>query len=77
MTSRVEANAASEKPPPMDFARQTMSGLMLEIFARAAAGQLRARLHFVENQQRAVLLGDFAQSLVIAVGPASGCRRSS
>ena len=26
ITSRVEANAASENPPPIDFARQMMSG---------------------------------------------------
>ena len=38
-----------------------------EIFARAAAGQFRAGFHFVENQQRAIFPGDFAQRLVVAL----------
>ena len=61
MTAFDVPKAASGKPPPIDFARQIMSGFTPKYSRRAAPAELGAGLHFVEDQQRAVLIAEFAQ----------------
>ena len=63
ITDLLVPNAAKGKPPPIDLARQIMSGCDAEVFARAAPSELCTGFHFVEDQQRAVFVADLAQAL--------------
>ena len=66
MMSARPPNAPTGRPPPMILPKHVKSGVMPKPLLRAAAGQPETRHHFVENQQRAVRLRDFAQKFQIA-----------
>ena len=54
-------NAASGNPPPIDFARQIMSGVTPKYSEAPPQPSFAPGLHFVEDQQRAVFGGNVAQ----------------
>jgi len=62
MTARLAPERSSGKPPPMDLARQITSGFTPKIRWRRPTPAWRG-LHFVEDQQRAVLAANIAQPL--------------
>ncbi len=62
MTRLCVPKAASGNPPPIDFARQIMSGVTPKILQSSGPAEFRAGLDFVEDQQRAMLVAEFAQA---------------
>ena len=72
----VPPNAPTGKPPPIDLASVTRSGCDAEVPGRAAVAGGDAGLDLVEDQQRAVALGDLAHRLEVAGLRAGRCRCS-